>query len=223
MARPRQSRWSNRPVCTVPSLQRHDLAPVELHSCVGSHLLVHNHNHAHAGPEACLVHTFRPSVAILFKSGFDTNMDPFAYMPQSTLPYSTKQGHQCLGSRQSQRLPTHTAHAPSSTMTCMHFVLPSAFSGTNMPFSRAARAPCSSLLSRQRVKRGWDHHSTSRDARDYARALPCGKCKFDHRQSARTGFCVPGGRGMVALLALVDCVLARLPTTGKTPAGPGGA
>ena len=112
LARPRQSRWSNRPVCTVPSLQWHDLAPVELHSCVGSHLLVHNQNHAHAGPEACLVHTFRPSVAFLFKSGFDTNMGPFAYMPQLTLPYSTKQGYQ-FGSRHSQRLPNHTACAPS--------------------------------------------------------------------------------------------------------------
>jgi 7-keto-8-aminopelargonate synthetase-like enzyme len=27
-----------------------------------------------------------------------------------------------------------------------------------------------------------------------------------------TGLYLPGGRGMVALLGLVDCVLARLPT-----------
>ena len=34
-------------------------------------------------------------------------------MPQSKMPYSTARGHQCLGSRQSQRPPNHTAHAPS--------------------------------------------------------------------------------------------------------------
>jgi hypothetical protein len=30
-----------------------------------------------------------------------------------------------------------------------------------------------------------------------------------------TGFYVPGGRGMFALLGLVDCVLSRLPTLGS--------
>jgi 8-amino-7-oxononanoate synthase len=38
-----------------------------------------------------------------------------------------------------------------------------------------------------------------------------------------TGLYVPGGRGMVALLGLVDCVLAQLPTLGKAPARSGGA
>jgi hypothetical protein len=38
-----------------------------------------------------------------------------------------------------------------------------------------------------------------------------------------TGLYVHGGRGMVALLEQVDCVLARLPTLGKAPVQSGGA
>jgi hypothetical protein len=37
--------------------------------------------------------------------------------------------------------------------------------GTYMQFSRTARVPCSSLSSRQHVKREWDSHSASRDSR----------------------------------------------------------
>ena len=36
-----------------------------------------------------------------------------------------------------------------------------------------------------------------------------------------TGLHVPGGRGIVALLGLVDCVLAQLLTLGKAPARSG--
>lgn len=94
---------------------------------------------------------------------------------------------------------------------------------TYMQFSRTARVPCSSLSSRQRVKREWDRHSASHDSRLLtSSSLPTTTqiCSSTRRTNGVL-FTWWSRDGRIA--HTVDCVLACLPTIGKTRGGPGGA
>jgi hypothetical protein len=61
----------------------------------GSWLLIYNH--AHLALEACLAWTFCLPVALLFKSGFDTNVGFFACVPVTNLLPRLPHLHSALG------------------------------------------------------------------------------------------------------------------------------